>query len=395
MNIVFLTYGLTPHNTRLMPWRYILEIAKGIIHTGNDATIVTDGAHEGIEFPSDMPPVKAVQGSFTIDNQLYQACIDKVKPDVIYIPVARRSVFSRSTDCIKGINHFAYFPSPWYEAKRVLRVAGELSFHDAYVYALESLVPGKWLVKSMKKKKISGLVTVTEYTAQSLMRCGWPVTKVKALPPGIDLLQPRVNTSNIYGEWSKRIKDKQYLLFMGPPTAIRGVYFLLKAFDRAAGSLDDIELVCLLRQSSEAEVQRFKKAVMGLKHKERVVVIEDKLAENDVAAFTGASRAVALPFMIIPSEIPLTVIETMALGKPVIITETGGTSQFIGKAGIVVPQNDIGALARTIADIFLNEAAYLALCKEAKRIAKNQLQWQETAQALLDFTAGALTAKKS
>jgi phosphatidyl-myo-inositol dimannoside synthase len=392
MNIIILTHGLTPQNTRLMPWRYVLEITKGIIATGNYATVITDGTYETHVFPSDMPPVEAIKGSLTASNPHYRECTERIKPDVIYIPIARRSGFACSASCIDGVPHLAYFPSPWYDASHVLKVSGELGFHDVCIYTLESLISGKRLVKSLKRKNIAGIVTVTEYTAQHLVRNGWPKSRVKALPPGADPLEVGYVESEAFKKYRGRLNDEQYLLFMGPPRAIRGIYFLLKAFDLATDSIRTARLVCLLRHSNGDQFDQFKKAVKKMRHNENVVVVEDLLTRDDVFAFINSSRAVALPFLIIPSEIPLAIIETMALGKPVIITETGGSSEFVGKAGTVVPQNDVAALAQSIIEMFSNEVSHTTMCEEAKRIIKDHPCWQDVAQSFLDFTVKVLDA---
>jgi len=394
MHIVFLTYGFTPHNSRLMPWRYVLEMAKGIVQTGSNATVITDSNHGDCRYSEGLPAVEAVSGHFSAENPIYRDCIERIKPDVIYVPVARRSSISQKVWLPETIPHFGYFPSAWYNPIATLGLCKALPFRDACMYVLESLVPGGYFVKNMQEKGFAGIVTVTQYTARKLVENGWHESLVNILAPGVDLFQQNSKAPEVFNRCLSRANGRPYILFMGPPTAIRGIYFLLRAFDRAADLLDNISLVCLLRQTSEGSAAwNFKKAVRKLKHGDRVISIENRLTEEDIIAYIRGSRAVVLPFLIVPSEIPLAVMETMALAKPVIVTETGGTSEFVGKAGKVVRQNDVGALSDSIKEVFTNEADYLTMCEEAQKVIRSQRQWIDLARSFVDFTTKVLLTR--
>lgn len=393
MHIVFLTYGLTQGNCRLMPWRYVLEVAKGIIQTGNDATVITDMGHDSIDIGERLLATKALTGGFSKENMQYRDCIGRIRPDAIYVPVSRRSAISRKISLPETIPHFAYFPSAWYEAKSTWGVCRHLPPRDACVYLVESLVPGTHLVRTLRREGFVGMVTITEYTARKLLENGWDESMLKTLPPGIDLFRQSGKAPEAFKKNVPRINGRQYLLFMGPPTAIRGVYFLLEGFDRAADVLPNVLLVCLLRKGMrEAEALRMKRTVKELRHVDRVILIEENLTEEDIVAFIKGSRAVALPFLVVPSEIPLAVIESMILNKPVIITETGGTSEFIGGAGRKVLQNDLNGLSKSIVEVFSDEAGYQSMCEEAGKIIRKQPRWNQVAASLIDFTRDTLCA---
>ena len=46
MKVCIICYGLREHNIRLQPWRYISEIAGGLLTKNFDVTIITDGYSE-------------------------------------------------------------------------------------------------------------------------------------------------------------------------------------------------------------------------------------------------------------------------------------------------------------------------------------------------------------
>ena len=69
---------------------------------------------------------------------------------------------------------------------------------------------------------------------------------------------------------------------------------------------------------------------------------------------------------------PISVIEAMALGLPVISTDVGGMPYLIedGKDGILVPQNDVSAMAAAIEDLLQNPEE----CRQIARAAYEKVR---------------------
>lgn len=388
MNFIFLTHGLTQANTHLMPWRYIMEIANGLINMGHSVTVVSDGRHiDKSKIDFNAIPVVQVDGPFSNKNSLYSECIGYANPDVIYFPVSRRSVVSCGILNFDSIPHIAYFPSAWYDPKIILPVLREIPRIDALKYAVESLIPGNLLVRALKKKSVCGIATITDYTAKQFIASGWPESRIKAFLPGLD--DPLSNNNyktDIFLQYIQKIDKKKIILFLGPPKAIRGIYSLLKAFDRAASYNDNIMLVCLMRHDNGSEWKKLQGKTKILLNKDKVLIIDDKLSRDDLACFIQASHAVVLPFLLVPSEIPLAVIEALAHGKPVIVSETGGTSGFASQAGIVVYPNNIDSLSQAIQKMTCDNKFYSSLINSTKRAVKLLPAWNILAKQYLDFT---------
>lgn len=373
-----------------MPWRYILEIAGGMNRIGSHATVVSNGSSSETAFPALLPPVIMLQGPFRETNAQYRACIRDIAPDVIFLPISRRSALAGAKPFLKEIPHIAYFPSAWYAFERVLRIAAQLPPKDALVYLTESLCPGSSLVNLLRRNGIRAITTMTDYTAQRLVSCGWPQDKIRAFTPGLNSYCDSCTPSPLFDTWASRFAGRKYFLFLGPPKDIRGFYVLLQAFDRSARFLEDAVLVCLTRHDPESPWSRLRKAIDSLTCKERVILVDDILTEHDVASFIKGSYAVVLPFLLIPSEIPLAVIEALSMGKPVIISESGGTSQFVGTAGITVPPNDAAALSRAMITMYSDQSLYGEMCGKASDISAHLPTWEEQSKQFLQFTAEVL-----
>lgn len=386
MNFMILTHGLTLHNTRLMPWRYVMEVARGIINAGHIASVVSDGPRDVDRFPSGFPQVRMVNGPFSIENPLYRHSLEEARPDVIYFPVSRRAALFGNIPASKGVAHIAYFPSAWYDPWITLKVCRELPFLDALRFILESAIPAKWLVNALKSKGCLAVATVTDYTASQFLRGGWPSSQISVFPPGIDSIAGPCMRSEIFKEIIPKLSTGDYILYMGPSRAIRGIYVLLKAFDMAATAHDDISLVCLIRKDGSVHDEELSVAIGKMKNRDRVIVVNDRLDSVDVSAFIQGCHAVVLPFLLVPAEIPLAVIEALSFSKPVLMSETGGTSQFVGKAGIIIQPNNVAALTRGIIDICTDNNRYVAMCVEAKSILESLPNWKRLAKDYIEFT---------
>ena len=79
---------------------------------------------------------------------------------------------------------------------------------------------------------------------------------------------------------------------------------------------------------------------------ERIVCVWQSVGRADLDAFLEACYAVVLPFLLVPSEIPLAIIEAAGHRKPVITTGPGGTADFVREFGLAVPAGHSKALAR-------------------------------------------------
>ena len=83
---------------------------------------------------------------------------------------------------------------------------------------------------------------------------------------------------------------------------------------------------------------------------------------------TLARWDVVVSASITPEAGPLSVLEAMAYGKPVIGTDHGGTTEFLrGGAGVLVPPSDPAALAEAITRVLDDADLRESLAREARR----------------------------
>ena len=90
-----------------------------------------------------------------------------------------------------------------------------------------------------------------------------------------------------------------------------------------------------------------------------------------------------------PEAAPLSVLEAMSLGLPVVATDHGGSPEVLGDAGLLVPPNDAAALARAII-VLLGDVDLRRRCAAAGRAAvADHYSLEHTTEQMMSLLAQA------
>jgi glycosyltransferase involved in cell wall biosynthesis len=133
------------------------------------------------------------------------------------------------------------------------------------------------------------------------------------------------------------------LLYVGTWLDRKGIYYLAEAFEYLAQKISGIELTVAGCLQPEEQVKKFFAA--GVRDRVHVVPLvkrEDMpavYAEHDIFVFPSLSEGM-----------PLTLLEAMAAGMPVVTTETSGMADVVedGFNGLLVPPADTESLVEAI-----------------------------------------------
>ena len=157
---------------------------------------------------------------------------------------------------------------------------------------------------------------------------------------------------------------------------------LLDAMTRLRGQ--NIKLKVLARGADTAALEQIDAQVRRRGLADCVEVVGGWLDQTHLVEEIQAATAVLLPFVLVPSELPVSAMEAIACGTPVITTNIDGLPSTVGSAGLVVDQGSSEQLARAMLDLY-SDRARLERCREACTQQTEQMnswgemggQWEE------------------
>jgi glycosyltransferase involved in cell wall biosynthesis len=158
-----------------------------------------------------------------------------------------------------------------------------------------------------------------------------------------------------------RTRDASSILFLGQLGNRKGTYDLLQAVARLVGKHPDLTLVL----AGDGDVAQVREAVgrLGI---QRSVEILDWVSGPEKAARLNGAAIYALPSYC--EGLPMSVLEAMAAGLPVVCTPVGGVPEAVtnGREGYMIEPGDIAALSDAL-DTLLSRADLRQRMGEAAR----------------------------
>lgn len=385
MNILIVTHDLAHDNFHLMPWRTVFEVNKRLCRMKQNSFLLSLGNSKNT-FDDEKKSSKILsirKGYKFLAKDLYEVVV-KVSPDLIAWPIAWREPRKRMR-IIRNFNIplLGYIPGGIYSLKASLFASKKIGIKYSSPYLLESICQMMRSLNFFKENGFNHLIALTELTYKKAISAGWEYDKIDYIPPGKDDDAAKsfdgIYTENI----SEKLEPNSYYLFMGPPSKIRGIYELLKAFDKAAEKIPNTYLVCLFRSDPNLNKSHIKAYISTLKHNNRIFAVWESLTKTELNSIISHCHALVLPFLIVPSEIPITIIEAISWNKPIITTECGGTAEFIKPFGNVVALGNIAGLAKAMVELVNNETLYNQKSKNAYIQYESHPSWNEVSRKWL------------
>ena len=269
-----------------------------------------------------------------------------------------------------------------YRAGLLARLAGAMAGVRVIVTLHNFLPRGRswqrslywWLERVMGPWPVAYVAVCEAIRHHYARNMGIPPRLIKVIPPGLD--------------WSTRLPAQESKMAvragigLGPsdPFVIslarlipaKGVQYLLQAASLLSRSLPSLKVVICGDGPFKGILQE----------------LAEKLGLASRVIFTGfradaLSLVQAADIFVLPSlseGLPLSVLEAMALGKPVIATRVGGIPEVIddGKTGWLVPPGNTGALAAALQRAFSGGAENLLLAQRARQTILRRFSVDET-----------------
>lgn len=264
------------------------------------------------------------------------------QPDVVHFhtmgQLSPSSVFALGSTpgvlTVHGPEEYTLGLLKWFLPSRVFTGAIEIKnltnegkFHYSYYRFLQ-----RPLYKYAFRKHVKFLIAPSKYMAEELANEDYSVA-IKQIYNGITLPD------------SRPLPASKQLLYVGRLEHVKGVDILLKAMTAVIQRVPQARLVVVGDGGSRSDLEVYVKD-HGL---ENAVEFKGWIENSQVTKEYEQSVAVVIP-SIWPENLPTVCIEALAVGRPVIGSNTGGIPELVqdGKTGHIVEPGNVSELADKI-----------------------------------------------
>lgn len=349
---------------------YMMELERLLKSKGHDVAVFAMQYPENLPsvwsqyWPSNMTTIKAFYRPFG-DSEVrrkFTALLDDFKPDVVHLnnihtqlsPVIAEIAHDRGIRVVWTL-HDSKLVCPCYTCMRDGKWCTEC-FSDKKAVIRHRCMPGsvpgaivgyleakKWN-KERLQKACDLFLPPSQFMADTCIQGGYDAAKFKVLCNFIDVKKVE----------NPSLEKSDYYVYLGRLTKVKGIETLCGVAAKLPYKLVVIgggELESDLRKKYEGQSVEF----LGQKN------------WDEIRPVLESAR-----FMVIPSEWsennPLTVIESLALGTPVLGADIGGIPELIdeGKTGMVFDSGNSSDLRRKIEEMWSHPFDYKAIANTAQ-----------------------------
>jgi glycosyltransferase involved in cell wall biosynthesis len=176
-------------------------------------------------------------------------------------------------------------------------------------------------------------------------------------------------------------QGKKYILFIGRLVYGKGIYELAQVFHNVACNYPDLELILIGEEIEKGKLQRIfmEDGLLNRVHFKGIV------SHKEVAYYMKLSDLLVFPSW--SEGLPNVIMEAMAIGLPVVATDTGGISEILGNGvtGLSVPVKNVEKLTEAVTRM-INDGDLRNKCvKNAKELIHNKFDVKKNVFKLIEL----------
>lgn len=303
--------------------------------------------------------LKALDVIYSKENKKkMEEALDEFKPDIVHLNNFQRQLSASIIDPIKRRNIPIVFT-----AHDVQAICPAITMMDNDKNICEECMKGKYLncikkkcnkgstlksivgalegyyykTKNIYTKKIDFIITPSEFYREKMIEDGIPENKIKALHNFVELK-----------DYDLEVSDEEYALYFGRLSKEKGILNLINAFTKLKEGK-------LYIAGEGPEKETIEKIIRENNLEDRVKLLGFLSADQMKDTIRKCK------FVIVPSiwyeNCPYSVMETLAIGKPVIGANIGGIPELVKneQSGLTYKYDDIDDLANKMETLFNNE----------------------------------------
>ena len=392
--ILFVAPGFTRENIRLQPWRYVYELASQ--STGRGNVVVLTNQHDG----GQQTRQQWQEGFEVLATPLLSVRQQPVLADLIASlePVELWwSTTPRSIAYLKLLSQFnckriAFMTCPLYSWRELFfGFRQRAPFCEIKDLLLQRLIP-RWLfARAMNGELIDSIVVQSRANGDVLRGMGVEAGKIKHLPVGIDdddmgAIDETVSASvsDRMGSGSGEVK----ILFLGSPRVIRGFDYLKETFISLYRQRQDVELVILARGASEQQSQKLQSEIENAAGQGAVQIESGWLSRDEVWAYLAEADIVVLPFLLVPSDVPVAALEAMARGSTLVVSTVDGLPELVADGrGVAVDLSQHDSLRKVLLELVSDPERRRICGEKARAYMQTYPRWQDVGRQLEEVVA--------
>jgi len=390
MNIAFFCEGFTKASIVALPWRQIQEIASRILAQGSLTCVLTD-----------------LSPGLPKDEQINGMSIHRIrkKGSLLDLRDLLESLSENDVDLVNwnsGPLSALYFLRlrkllskriVWtiYQGKifrqdlTSLRLSDILRLRRFWNSILCSFTPSFVIKKGADIHQVKRIITLSKRLKSYLEGMRIDGEKITSIPSGVDTKNIRPlsqeDKTNKKVTFGFEEKDK-IILYFGPLSTPRGADIVISAMKRILEEIPTAKLVILARKSGQDLTET---NLENLARKNSTIQLIGGITQPKmIMQYLGMADVVALPFRFWPyTECPLTVLESMAMEKPVVTTYAGSLSEIVenGRTGFLVPPANVISYSQAIVKILNDEQLSSEMGKRAREYVEKFHDWDIIAKS--------------
>lgn len=404
LKVTIICEGFSSQSIRLQPWRHIYEISKLMIAKNVKVIILSDKVkgqltHEKVD-GIEVWHLNHLMWLPITSRKRMLGVLNKCDPDVVVLwgkPLS--SIVLMQLKFIKkpivwsldtGVHSLQFLLK--------LSLREMLSKHHKSLWneIMNAILPHFLIRRVANSSFVKKIVVPSHYLRNWLLQIGVSPKKVAVLQSTLNEnhRSKTLISKDAYKADLGFQKEDFIITYMGSPCTLRGSDTVIRSIPIILANRK-IDLKCLILSRIfvddnldhlQSEEKYLKVLVNKLGIENKVRIISGSLEKEQLMRFIQVSDVVVLPFKLLQSEIPLSVLEAMSLGKVVVTTKVRTLQEIAGENRcVLIESSDPRRLARAILEIANGNKDVEVIIRNAQKFTSFLPSWTAVADKTISI----------